>query len=342
MEKQQKPWWSNEEDVSQIIFGSMLAQMIRAMVRLGITKYLADRPHTVAELAEVTGANPDSLLRFLRASVSVGLIQHLDQDRFAETPLTATIHRGKRAFADFLLAYTAPGMVHPWEELHNVVLHGQSYAKKALGIELWDYYRNNPEEASWFAGAMEYISDSVADSILSRCDFAGHKRIVDVGGSHGLLLSRILEVNPDATGVLFDMPDVVAQACDHIECRGLTGRIKCVGGSFLHEVPTGGDLYLVKNVLCDWDDENCEKVLTNCRTAARPGTRVIVVDWLYTEESSAMLNFTDLSLLVLNNGRTRTMEQYRALFDAAGLKLRSINASPDPSLPATVFETICT
>src|SRR2546430_1581186 len=122
-----------------------------------------------------------------------------------------------------------------------------------------------------------------AAELASRCGAARFRRIVDVGGGQGLLLAAILRRHPSAQGVLFDLPQVVEQAKEVLQGAGVADRCELVGGDFFQEVPSGGDAYVLKVVLHDWDDERARRILSNCRKAMGEDGRLLVVERVIPE-----------------------------------------------------------
>jgi hypothetical protein len=102
---------------------------------------------------------------------------------------------------------------------------------------------------------------------LTAYDFSRFRRVVDIGGGHGALLSAILSAHPQLRGVLFDQPHVVEGAKPRLRAGGLTQRCELVGGNFFDSVPAGGDLYLLGHILIDWEDTRAITILQNIRQA---------------------------------------------------------------------------
>jgi hypothetical protein len=190
-----------------------------------------------------------------------------------------------------------------------------------FGGTLWEHFERHPEEATRFAAAMGSLSARLTESVLAAVDPARFRRIVDVGGSQGVLLLGLLEAVPEATGVLFDLPDTIERARDQISRSAVAQRVQLVGGDFLEEVPARGDLYVVKNVLLDWDDEQALRILLNCHAAAAPGATLWVIAALLPEPpETSWVNLLDINVLALFGGRERTPSEYQALLDRAGFE----------------------
>jgi ubiquinone/menaquinone biosynthesis C-methylase UbiE len=170
---------------------------------------------------------------------------------------------------------------------------------------------------------MTSLSNYQSEFISKAYDFSGCKTVVDVGGGHGFLLLTVLKDNPHLKGVLFDLPHVVAGALPRIELEGMNDRCETVGGNFLETAPAGGDIYMMKYIIHDWDDERCLRILQHCRRGMNPGGRVLVIDSvLPPDDSPYMGKYIDMEMLVFTpGGRERTEEQFHDLFRRAGLRL---------------------
>src|SRR5262249_14870257 len=145
------------------------------------------------------------------------------------------------------------------------------------GVDIWEYRARDPVERSAFDLAMTDITRGVNRSLLSAYDFGRFGTVVDVGGGRGALLTALLEVHPGMHGVLFDRPEVVDGVVDELD-PGIAGRLRVVGGDFFDEVPAGGDAYLMKAIVHDWEDADALRILESCRRAAAPGASLLVVD----------------------------------------------------------------
>jgi hypothetical protein len=305
-----------------IMTGHWVGQAAAAIARFEIPDHLAGGPRPVADLARLTGADADALHRLLRAGASVGILAETAPATYATTPLGETLRKGAPgSLRDLVVAELATGHWLPWGHLYEAVKTGASQAEPALGCTIWDYYGKHQEEGACFARGMSNLSAAVVGDVVAACDFAPFSRIVDVGGSEGVMLAGALRAAPAATGVLFDLPEVIARGRAAVERHGLGGRLESVTGDFFKEVPAGGDLYILKSVLHDWDDEKSVAILRNVHQAARPGARIVVVEMVLPERvTPSPVHLMDLNMLVMLGGRERTEKQFAALLAAAGLR----------------------
>jgi SAM-dependent methyltransferase len=298
------------------------AQIVGVAARLGLADILADGPRTGSEVARCLGAMPDSTTRLLRSCAALGLLREVERDRFALTPVGACLGSGGPSLRDFAVALTDRAHWRSWERLAEAVMTGQPATGRALGMDLWEYYRQHPEPGLRFARAMAQLSARAAARIASRHDLSRCRRIVDVGGGQGVMLAELLVRAPWARGVLHDVPAVMPDARILLTRRGVVERVELAPGDMLQAVPEGGDLYVLKSVLHNWDDERAARILRNCHRAARPGSALLLIGTVLPpppQPSAGRL--LDLLMLVMTGGRERTREEYAALLGDAGYVL---------------------
>ncbi|TMC08694.1 MAG: methyltransferase [Chloroflexi bacterium] len=320
-----------------MVRGYMDAQVVRAVARLGLADHLAAGPLDLDALTGLLDANRDALARFLDACVALGLVERAG-DRYAITPLGALLRSDGWSVRDMVLASTGPALYYPWARLDAAVRTGHAQMREAVGLELWEYLRSNREEGEIFARWMGGMTADAGRVVVESCDMARFRQIVDVGGSHGVLLAWLLAAAPDAHGVLFDRPEVIPDATRAIAEQGLSDRVTLVAGDFLEQVPAGADLYVLKSVLCDWDDEHCARILASCHAAAPAGATLLVVDRVRPDDPGSFLHVTDIGMLAYSGGSFRREEHLRELVERAGFDVRSVRSSASKSVPWTVLE----
>jgi SAM-dependent methyltransferase len=312
--------------------GYQVTALIALMARLGLADKLAEGAKSTATLAKETGAHPVSLLRFLRACVAFDLLELAGSDEFSLTPAGSCLRTDARSLHGFALGMGQQAHLRPFEHLYEGVMECRPVAKEALGMEMWEYYDAHPEAKATLTEHLDEVSAELAPHVVSNFDLSGFKRIVDVGGNQGHFLSTMLAAAPDATGILFDRPEVMDDARKTMEQLGLTDRVELVGGDFLDGVPEGGDLYLIKGVLHDWDDGPVSKILKNCHKAAKPGSTLLSLEGIVRSKPplDQIVHLIDLSMLLLVGGRERTREEFDVLFQGAGYRIDQ--AIPLPTL----------
>lgn len=316
----------------RLIGSYRITHAIRAAAHLGITDQLGEGPRSAGELAERLGANPQALYRLLRVLVSIGLLADAGDGLFALTPVGACLRSdapdGMRAWA---LCEGAEYYQSAWMNLPHAVETGETAFEYTHGVSFYEYLARHPETGHGFSRAMLDYARLIAAAVVAVYDFAGVRRVVDIGGSHGHLLSAVLDANPTASGVLFDRPGVVERAGERLRGSELAARAGLVAGDFFESLPAGGDLYILSRVLMDYDDERAVRLLQNCHRAMAPGGRVLIVQLLMPEQGGDAgrgrlfeAAVSDLNMLVLTGGRERTEAEYRTLLGRAGFRLSRV------------------
>ena len=318
--------------IMQLVSGVWAAQAVAAFAELGVADALADGPRAAKDIATKVGANPDALHRLMRGVASVGVLTHEGGGKYALTPVGDCLRSNvPGSMRSMIIAEMAPGHWLPWGHFVESVRTGKPMTEKALGMKAWDYYKANPEEGRHFAEAMSGISAMAMQAVLASYSFAGCKRVVDVGGSHGAFLSAVLNQEKAASGVLFDLPNVIEGAAGSLEAAGVASRVERIAGSFFQSVPPGGDVYLLTSILHDWSDEECVKILANIARVMTTDGRVVVVEMPSTDQGPpSPAPLLDLNMMVMLTGRERTVEEYGGLFAKAGLKLASVTPTGSP------------
>jgi hypothetical protein len=299
----------------ELIDGYQVSQVLHVAAMLGVADRLADGPRSADELG--IDADPDGLRRLLRALTAAGVLAEAD-GRYALTELAQGLRTDVEGSVAGWAAYIGrPYRWQAWSALLDSVRTGENGFRAMHGEGMYAYRRAHPEEAAIFDGAMTTMSRRQNAAVLEAHDFGRYGVVVDVGGGHGALLSGILARHPGVRGVLFDQPEVVAGA-------PAVERMEVVGGSFFDGVPAGGDAYLLKSVLHNWEDAEALTILRACRAAGAPV--IVLVERDLDSDPAAALS--DLNMLVGPGGRERTLEEYGALFSAAGFSLTGSTPTP--------------
>jgi SAM-dependent methyltransferase len=302
-----------------LVFGAQVTQVVAAVAKLRIVDHLSDGPATTSRLADVIGADADVLRRLLCAAAAVGLLAPTGvADEYAATPVGECLRAGPGSMREFALMQAAPGQRRPYERLAEAVVTGRPVAREALGVEIWEYYRDRPEEGALFAHAMSGLSALLIRTVAPLIEVGRGEVVVDVGGGHGAMLRALLAKAADARGVLFDRPEVVSAA-------PVGDRLEVVGGDFLAAVPAEGSTYVLSHVLHDWDDDAATRILANCHRAARPDARLLIIETMLPEgpiESQPFL--LDLNMFVLTAGRERRSEDFVRLLTETGWRSEGV------------------
>jgi O-methyltransferase domain/Dimerisation domain len=326
-------------DLSKLLMGFRVSQAIHVAAALGLADLLASGPKTSGELAEATNTHPLALYRLIRALASAGIFRERDHRRF-ELTAVGELLRSDAAGTQAPMAQLVgrPSYWQAWGDLLHAVRSGETAFNHVHGSDVWEYRASHAQEGEVFDRAMAAHTDRFAAAFTEACDFDRFASVVDVGGGDGTFLARILMAHPRVYGTLLDQPQVIARAAASFESLGLSSRCRAVGGDFFVSVPEGGDAYLLKSILHDWDDVASIEILRACRDAMKPTSRLLVVEHVIGPPNTGPEGkFADLHMLVLTGGRERTRDEFAALFDQSGFRLISVTPT---STPLSVIEGV--
>ncbi|MCI0525465.1 MAG: acetylserotonin O-methyltransferase [Acidobacteria bacterium] len=316
----------------QMITGFWVSRAIYIAAKLGLADLVKDGPKMADDLARSTSAHGPSLYRLLRALASVGVFVEDDQKRFAQTPLSETL-RSDALGSLRAMAMVELGQEHfpAWGNLMHSVKTGEIAFDNLFKQNAWEYYAQNPEDASNFNDAMRGLTEMVNMAVLAAYDFSGADKIVDVAGGTGGLIGAILKANPQMRGVLFDLPHVIAEAGPSLDRAGVRDRCETATGDFFESVPEVGDAYVMKWIIHDWDDEKSAVILKNIHRAMNENGKLLLLEMVVPEGNQPDLSkFMDLNMMVMTGGRERTEAEFGALMAASGFKLTRVVRTASP------------
>ena len=324
--------------VLQVISNFWAARALYAAAKLGIADLVKDGPKTIEELASETGTHAPSLHRLMRALASTGWFGQDDSGRFGPTPITAGIQTGAPGtLRNFAMAELGEEHYPAWEDLVFSVKTGEIAFNHVFGMPNWEFWATHPEHAQIFNRGMSEVTAIMEPAIQAVYDFSGFAKIVDIGGGRGTLIASVLRASPKPRGVVLDLPHVIELGRKHIEAQGLKERCELIPGDFFKNVPEGGDAYILKAVLHDWDDDRSIAILKNCHKAMAPHAKVCLIESVIPANNRPFLRtLGDLNMLIMTGGRERTEAEYRALLDAAGFRLNRIVTTSVPLEPAVL------
>lgn len=309
----------------RLVSGYWVSQCVYIAALLGIADLLEAGPRLPADLARATGTHERSLYRLLRALASLGVFAEDAEGRFALTPLAEPLRSNHPHSIRSAAIVMGEEHYRAWGELLYSVRTGETAFDHVFGQPIFEYLASRPREATLFDEAMVAVHGPETAAMLEAYDLGGVGTLVDVGGGNGSLLIGALQRYPAMRGILFDRPDVVERARGNLEAAGVAGRCATVGGSFFESVPEGGDAYLLRHIIHDWDDARSLTILRNCRRAMGPGGRLLIVESVIAPGNApSFAKLLDMNMLVLPGGLERTEAQYRNLLSEAGFRLERV------------------
>ncbi len=311
-------------ELLKLTTGYWISQAINAAAKLGVADHIEAGVRDPKILAHKTQTQPHALYRLLRALASIGIFKEDAAGHFDHTPMSELL-------VDRLGSMRAPSLLNgdehyaSWGDLVYSVQTGQPAFDRIYGKPIFPWLAEHPEQAKIFDAAMTGIHGPETQAMVDAYDFTGIQRLVDIGGGNGTLLCAILQKQPALQGILYDLPGVIERSKVRIAEQGLADRCECVAGSFFESVAPGGDAYLMRHIIHDWNDEQCHTILSHCRRAMQPGNKLLIIECVIEPGNApGWSKFLDLNMLVLPGGMERTEAEFRTLLTKAGFELKRI------------------
>lgn len=308
----------------ELMMGLMRTQAISVAVRLGIPDLVSSEPMDVGEIARRVGADEAALHRLLRHLVTIGIFAVTGERSFSATPLSDGLREDAPATARWLALMLGEEHYAAWGNAIHSFVTGEPAFETVHGRPMFDFFEDDPERGEIFNHAMAAGARARAAALV-RHDWMGVSRVADIGGGSGTAIAGVLAANPHLHGVLFDLPAVVTSADDVLDGAGVRDRCEVVGGDFFRDDLPPADVYVLSQILHDWDDERAGAILANCRRSLSTGDRLLLVEMALSDDAdSEFERLFDLHMLVLLGGKERTEAEWRSLLGGNGFEPTSV------------------
>ena len=322
--------------IMQMAMGALVTKVVAEATRLNVPDLVKRHgPMSAQEMIAKGGVNADqsALERVLRACAGAGVFTEDESGRFGLNELSDTLTSDSPVSVKKIVELFGGITTRVVSELGATVRTGQPQVRAVFGMEFWDYLNANPKELEEFGEAMKSNSLNSLRGVLERCDFTGASRVADIGGGFGHLALALIEKYPHLHATVVDRPEVVRVSRQHlvVDDPGVAARLDRVGGDMFESVPPA-DVYIMKHIIHDWEDEKCIRLLENCRRSMQGDGRVICVDTILPpmgDTAGASAKLLDIVMLTHITGKERTEQQWAALYRGAGLEIRSITPLQD-------------
>lgn len=335
--------------VRALLYAPLVSRALCAVAELGVPDALLHGPRTAADLARDTGAHEGALRQVLTALCAFEVFEAREDGSFTLARLGTALTTGApgSALPSALMAQALTARA--WQGIPDTVRTGTPAFDKEFGADFFTVLDRRPDLRDLFDATQSRDVELESAAILRAHNFAGAHTLVDVGGGDGALLCDLLTAHPRLRGVLLDRPAAADAARARFTAAGLADRAEARAGDFFTAVPEGGDVYLLREILHDWDDEQCVTLLAACRRAMPAHARLVVVELAAddrpgTDADARTTALMTLYMLSVLPGRERTPGEFEALFGKAGLRLESVRrltgqkallvAAPEPADPS--------
>jgi len=318
----------------ELSFGFASSRMLATFAELGVADHL-DRPRTAQDLAGELGVDADALHRVLRGLALGGVVRLDRRGRFALTRRGRLLREDHpqsiRAWVRYVMLDSTQAA---WAGLTDTVRTGAPSFPAVHGRSVWEHFAEHPEEERLFAASMRRVTEFDLPSITGGYPWPDRGTVCDVAGGTGTMLAGILRARPDLDGVLVDAPGVLAEAEQHLARAGVRDRVTLSAGDLFAGMRAEADVYTLKDVLHDWDDERCLTILRTVRAAMPAGSRVVLVETLQDPNvPHPIASLADVQMLTqCDGGRQRSVAELHALLRGAGITPGTVRRTAGPAL----------
>lgn len=292
---------------------------INLVNRAGVTGRLLQGPAQADELARLAQVPEQQLLRVLRFLQAHGVLDRDADGSYRANQRTRMLQTAAGYFANAETSAAAAS------QLLNGLREGRTPFELQFGQPVFEYFAQRPERSALFGSFMGFMTQRTMRFLLAQQRFPTFGTVADIGGSMGDLLLAVLQQHPGTRGILFDLPGTIALAGPVLAQSPLAERVELVGGSFFEAVPVA-DLYLLKQILHDWDDAQCRAILGCIRRAIPAAGRLMVMEHVLQDEPAPdEAQGTDIAMMIWATGRERYLAEFTGLFAASGFAIDRVS-----------------
>ncbi len=308
------------------ILGDIPVRLIHAVTVLNIADFIAAGEHSLDALAKKAQVDAGILYRVMRTLSGIDIFAETAEQYFELTPQAELLRSDvNSSLRNFILYLGSDWHYRSWNHLLDSLRTGEPSFELAFGEPFFDSLQKHPERSANYNDVMTDHTLVVARQVAQIYNFSQFNTLMDVGGGHGVLMVELLKATPTLNGIVFDMPGVSLESGNLFENAGLGHRCSLVEGSFFEALPRGADGIIMKTIIHDWNDEKALQILRHCRDAVGPNGKILLCEFVRPEKNQAsIVNMIDLEMLVISGGQERSEQEFKALFDAAGLSLVAI------------------
>lgn len=319
----------------ELSMGVAHTRMLGTIAELGVADALAEGPATAAEVARRLDLDADALHRVLRGLVPTGAVGLDRRGRFRLVgPGRALAAGHERSLNAWVRYQNLRSTQDAWGALPSIVRTGEPGFQLVHGTSVWSHFAEHPEEERLFASAMREVTRMVLPMIAGGYPWPESGTVCDVAGGTGTLLAAVLERRPGLRGILVDAPGVLREAEGHLAERGVGDRVELREGDMFEHVDAAADLYILKDVLHDWDDARCAQILRTVRAPMPAGSRVVLAETVQErDEPDPLVSLIDLQMLTqCDGGRQRSVGELHRLLEQADLRPGAVHLTAGPAL----------
>lgn len=305
-------------NIERMIVGFKKLQIISAFFQMKLPRLLKNGSMHVEEAAKNVGLKYGEFIRLVRCFLWAGLIKIDKKERIRLT------YKGKKLakYSDVETAWLygqANTQYKVWGELYNSFMQSDIAFEKLYGQNYFEYSFSNDEHHEAFHNIMSRDTEEIIPELME-LDFSRFNKIYDIGGGDGTLLLHMANRYRKKEFTIYEKEGMQKIIMNRIEG---VGNVKLEIGDFFEYIPADGDLYIMKCILHDWNDEKCLDILKRCERIMREDSALLIIEHIlpnkFVKDSYSVSS--DISMKLLLDGKERTYEDFAGLLEKSGLEV---------------------
>lgn len=302
----------------QLITSKWLAKPIFVALELGLFEVISKTPKNIEDIAIETHTKSEKLFRLLRALSSFGIFKQCKNSQFKSNGLSDLLK--SEDIQAMIGMFQSQWHDNAWNHLSHTIKSDANAFELGNGVKAFDFFNQNPKAADQFNHANAIKAQRIT-KIINKYDFSKYKSVTDIGGGYGNLLLNILLNNPHLSGNIIDLDYLKDGAEKNINSHSLQKRCNFVIRDFFKNILVESDIYIICNILHDWDDEQALNILNNCKNAMSENSKLLIIEMIIPKNTSnSVATLMDLEVLVMGNGKERTKMEFHTLIEEASLR----------------------
>lgn len=316
----EKPRADPEVQLSYIISTMSMTALLRTTVDMNIPQLLMESPKTVDELALLTNVQAPFLYRLLRGLSAIGYYSYDSESKhWINTKKSELFVGDYKLILDMLVTpLTRSFCKHVPQGLCEERNLFEIACNKAFDFA-------SSEFIVAYHTLMESWTKVLMKTLVGHLDLSEYTSLLDIGGGVGTLLEFIHRENPHLKLGVFDLSVNKEKAIERFQNLKIDN-FEFIEGNFFESITSGYDVYTMKNVIHDWNNEQALAILKNVRKAISDSGMLVVLDFCLTNEDrlGKFSKADDVLMMIAHNAESRTEKEFIELFGQADFRLRKI------------------
>ena len=286
------------------------------LAELGVFDAIGDGKRDAGDLAEELDLHADTLHRTLRLAAAQDLARIDRQGRFSLTPTGHAFRSdGSPSIEPWVRYLNLESTQGAWAALPETIRTGDPSFPSVHGQSVWGHFAEHPDEERLFANSMRELSGLMVAWIVAGYPWPEQGVIADVAGGSGPILAAILSARPELRGKLVEAPGVLAEAEAHLTRAGVRDRVELTEGDIFERIDAVADIYTLKDILHDWDDERSVQILRTVAAAMQPGSKLVLIEQILDRNEPDPIGASvDVHMLTqCDGGRQRSVAELHDL-----------------------------